>query len=963
MKRPWAVITLAALLAGSAILPCGGVRAASLEGTVTDAVTGVPLAEALVAVGSNPNQPFDSTWTNVHGHYVLHELAEGMVAVTSWKEGYLPFQVTIELRPGGNLLDIGLVPAGGGGSASLAGHVQDALDGHPLHGVHVQAINPDGPDSLSAISNGEGNFHVEGLQSGPAWVTLSREGYHALTRLETLEEGINPRTYELHPLVEEHPATLLGLVLGLDGNSHVPVPGALVLLGGPDARDTLWTDDEGVFFADGLTNGPLHVLILAEGFHPYENQIFLEAGPNEATFLLTGQGGAASLNGFVAGQDGQAIHGALATLWTGNWATVAETGAEGHFHMENLSPGWASLMVEAAGFETFTMQLLLAEGANDVSVILAPDETDPAGLVFGTVLDALTRLPVAGAAVSFFGGSQDSLVTTTDEAGTFSMDLPASDAPGWRVTVTREGYLAGQRWIPAQGHHDTWLFFLLQPESGAENWGLLAGNVATADGERVLFAELEAITADPSVPPFSWSYFTAVDDLGHYELPVPPGVYILSCHAWILQPMGQVEVRVYWPGTHDMDAATPLHVEENEVLDGLDFTLPAANSPPLQVLVDGTVRDEDGAPLAGAQVRVWTPWHELADAAATTDAGGAFQTTILLDRLPIVPFSLSAEREGFLMEFFAGAPDFPTATQFMVSGDAVFHNVDFSLPAELTGLSLAGQVQTEDGQGSVLVVAVGPQGDFLATAAADGTGHFAFNGLADEALALLYYAPGCRPAYNGDALGLGEAELVWPGGNPQATLATEPVAVGPCALAGHVRDQDGQALAGALLLAFTPATGDLRHAFSGPLGAFLVEGLAPQAVVELHVSRPGFTDLVSTLALDGGNSQTTQTELILEAGSTGLPQGDRPAGLELASAAPNPFNPTTLLSYTLPQAGAARLELFNLRGERVATLASGPQTAGTHRLVFEGGGLASGVYLLRLESAGQARVQRLLLLK
>ena len=962
MKKSWAVLTLAALLAGSALLPQGGVQAASLEGTVQDAETGVMLAGALVAVsGNDPNQPFDSTWTNVHGHYVLHELSEGMVAVTSWKEGYLPFQATIELRPGGNLLDIGLVPAGGSGSASLAGHVQDALDGHPLHGVHVMVMEPNGADTLMTMSNGDGNFRVEGLQPGSVGVTLMREGYQTLMLMETLEEGENPRVYELQPTGGAHDATLLGHVLA-DGG--VSVPGALVMLGGPAMMDSLWTNDEGAFLAENLVSGPLHVHILAEGFHPYQSEIFLASGPNEASFLLTSQDGSATLDGLVSDEDGEPIAMATATLWTGNWATEAMTGEDGHFHMENLSPGWASLMVEAMGYEGSSQQLLLADGPNDVTVSLTPDETDPAGLVSGTVLDALTRLPLVDATVSFYGGgAMDSLVTTTDAAGAFSVTLPASDAPGWRVTVTHEGYLAGQRWIPAQGHHGAWLFFLLQPEIGAENWGLLAGNVATADGERVLFAELEAITADPSVPPFSWSYFTAVDELGHYELPVPPGVYILSCHAWILQPMGLVEVRVYWPGTHDMDAATPLHVEENEVLDGLDFTLPAANSPPLQVLVDGTVRDEDGVPLAGAQVRVWTPWHELADAAATSDAGGAFQTTILLDRLPIVPFSLSAEREGFLMEFFAGAPDFPTATQFMVSGDAVFHNVDFSLPAELTGLSLAGQVQTEDGQGSVLVVAVGPQGDFLATAAADGTGHFAFNGLADEALALLYYAPGCRPAYSGDALGLGEAELVWPGGNPQATLATEPVAVGPCALAGHVRDQDGQALAGALVLAHTPATGDLRHAFSGPLGAFLVEGLAPQAVVELHVSRPGFTDLVSTLALDGGNSQTTQTELILETGGTGLPQVDRPGGLELAPAAPNPFNPTTLLSYTLPQAGNLRLELFNLRGALVSTLASGPQTAGTHRLVFDGGGLASGLYLLRLESAGQARVQRLLLLK
>jgi hypothetical protein len=90
---------------------------------------------------------------------------------------------------------------------------------------------------------------------------------------------------------------------------------------------------------------------------------------------------------------------------------------------------------------------------------------------------------------------------------------------------------------------------------------------------------------------------------------------------------------------------------------------------------------------------------------------------------------------------------------------------------------------------------------------------------------------------------------------------------------------------------------------------------------------------------------------------------EQPAQFALAPPAPNPFNPSTLVRWSLAQAGPARLELFNLKGERVRVLADGLQERGPHLLTLEAGGLASGIYLLRLEAEGQSAVQRLVLLR
>lgn len=69
------------------------------------------------------------------------------------------------------------------------------------------------------------------------------------------------------------------------------------------------------------------------------------------------------------------------------------------------------------------------------------------------------------------------------------------------------------------------------------------------------------------------------------------------------------------------------------------------------------------------------------------------------------------------------------------------------------------------------------------------------------------------------------------------------------------------------------------------------------------------------------------------------------------SVSPNPFNPRTTFALDLPAAAATvRLEIFDLRGRRVATLNDGPLSAGRHELPWQPSGLASGIYVYRLDT-------------
>lgn len=93
-----------------------------------------------------------------------------------------------------------------------------------------------------------------------------------------------------------------------------------------------------------------------------------------------------------------------------------------------------------------------------------------------------------------------------------------------------------------------------------------------------------------------------------------------------------------------------------------------------------------------------------------------------------------------------------------------------------------------------------------------------------------------------------------------------------------------------------------------------------------------------------------------------------PARPTLAAAAPNPFNPTTAIRFTLPRAAHARVLVFSVSGALVRTLADGLYPAGTHVVRWDGRDdhgreLASGAYFYRLEADGTREARKLILLR
>ncbi len=119
---------------------------------------------------------------------------------------------------------------------------------------------------------------------------------------------------------------------------------------------------------------------------------------------------------------------------------------------------------------------------------------------------------------------------------------------------------------------------------------------------------------------------------------------------------------------------------------------------------------------------------------------------------------------------------------------------------------------------------------------------------------------------------------------------------------------------------------------------------------------------VKSLNTAGGSSEWSDTWSF----STGLNVDDRqfsgmPETYSLAGAYPNPFNPTNTIVVALPEHARLKVQVFNINGERVKTLASGPFPPGYHRFIFDGAHLSSGTYFVRAIVQGKlnemARIQ------
>ena len=83
---------------------------------------------------------------------------------------------------------------------------------------------------------------------------------------------------------------------------------------------------------------------------------------------------------------------------------------------------------------------------------------------------------------------------------------------------------------------------------------------------------------------------------------------------------------------------------------------------------------------------------------------------------------------------------------------------------------------------------------------------------------------------------------------------------------------------------------------------------------------------------------------------------------------PNPFNLSTEIRFTLPDDAKVTLNIYNILGQKVATLVDGEKQAGTHSIYWDGrdksgSEVASGIYFYQLKAGEHKQLEKMLLIK
>ncbi len=182
-------------------------------------------------------------------------------------------------------------------------------------------------------------------------------------------------------------------------------------------------------------------------------------------------------------------------------------------------------------------------------------------------------------------------------------------------------------------------------------------------------------------------------------------------------------------------------------------------------------------------------------------------------------------------------------------------------------------------------------------------------------------------------------------------------------------------------------TGSLRLAGSSPLRAHVVdmsgvgecESPSPDGYDDVLLQFDADAIAISAGAMDGDRVALTLAGNLLD-GTPIVGEGivrivgnqsartlnsdvDAEVTPELGPAVPNPFNPTTRISYTIATRTHVQMSVYDIKGRLVATLVDGVRPAGRHDVEWNATGYASGVYFYRLRAVGIDDTRRLVLLK
>ena len=146
--------------------------------------------------------------------------------------------------------------------------------------------------------------------------------------------------------------------------------------------------------------------------------------------------------------------------------------------------------------------------------------------------------------------------------------------------------------------------------------------------------------------------------------------------------------------------------------------------------------------------------------------------------------------------------------------------------------------------------------------------------------------------------------------------------------------------------------------------AFVSEYLTESNKTSFIMATDG-SHTITDIATFTGNAVVDYVHVVNQSGDVEVEQIIELSSIKVSVVGPNPFNPSTQVSIAVPEAGLVSVNVYNVLGQKVATLVDGYMDANTagHVVNFNASHLASGVYLVQAVSAGDISTEKVMLIK
>ncbi|NOY57647.1 MAG: T9SS type A sorting domain-containing protein, partial [Calditrichaeota bacterium] len=118
-----------------------------------------------------------------------------------------------------------------------------------------------------------------------------------------------------------------------------------------------------------------------------------------------------------------------------------------------------------------------------------------------------------------------------------------------------------------------------------------------------------------------------------------------------------------------------------------------------------------------------------------------------------------------------------------------------------------------------------------------------------------------------------------------------------------------------------------------------------------------------TLTLVGSEFNVDYIQFIQEIASSVSKRNELPQGFALEQNYPNPFNPTTNINFSLGKVTNVELTVFNVLGQKVATLVNQRMPAGTYDVTWDASNVTSGLYFYIMKAGNFTVTRKMMVIK